>query len=152
MAKQAAAPQPQKRLRVVAPRPSIEETTVLSFDDALHLYIALMEQSRQLDQHLQLIRQELLRAMEKLAITSVREADFEVIRQVRHRAPRMDTQKAEALLERFGRLKECLVPQLDEEKARKVLDELSAAGKIPKEQLPYEFPPESEILIVRRAS
>lgn len=152
LAKNAAAPQPQRKLRVVAPRPSIEEAPVLSFEDALHLYIGLLEQSHALDQHLQVIRQELLRAMERLGITSVREEDFEVIRQVRHRGPRLDTEEAEALLERFGRLKECLVPQLDEDKARKVLDELKDTGKIAEAELPYEYPPESEVLVVRRAS
>ncbi|MBI2953392.1 MAG: hypothetical protein HYY30_03700 [Chloroflexi bacterium] len=151
MAKQAAAPQPRRRLRVIAPSPAIG-APVLTLEEALHLYIGLMEQSRQLGEHVQMIRTELLRTMDKLGIKSVREPDFEVIRQVRRRAPKIDYEKAEALLQRFGRLRECLVPRLDEEKVQKVVDELVAKGEISEEQAPYTYTPESEVLIVRKVA
>ena len=127
-------------------------TPVFTLEEAIQLYIGLLEQARQLDQHLKVIRAELLRTMDGLGIQSVHQENLEILRQVRHYPPRLDRAKAEALLRQFGRLHECLVTELDENKARQTLEELRQQGRISEQQLPFEVLPESEVLIVRRAA
>lgn len=142
--------QAERRLRVVTDEVAVGQTPILNLEQIVFLYAGLLEQTRQLDELLEVLREQILRAMNELGIKSVREDEFEVIRQIRHRAAKLDEKKAEALLLRFGRLEECLTPQLDEQKVRQVLEELRAAGRIPEDQMPYVPVPESEALIVRR--
>ena len=127
-------------------------TPDLSFEEVVQLYTGLLEQVKELDQHLKVLRQELLRTMDEMGIESVREDSLEVMRQVRHFAPRLDRDRAEALLRRHGRLQECLVTALDEDRAKQVLAELREQGRIAEGEMPLEYPPEREVLVVRRAA
>jgi len=105
-----------------------------------------------MDQHLKLLREQLLRSMGEMCIDSVREDGLEVTRQVRHFSPQLDRARAEELLCQQGRLRECLTTQLDVERATQVLEELHRQGRISDCDMPFEYPPESRMLVVRRAA
>ncbi|HEX2924516.1 MAG TPA: hypothetical protein VHS28_10895, partial [Chloroflexota bacterium] len=63
--------------------------------------------------------------------------------------PQIYPERAEEILQRYGRLDECQVEVLDEEKARKVLEELFRHGALTKDELPYLYIKPTEALVVR---
>lgn len=132
------------------PTRAVREAPVLTLEESVALYRRLLDQAEQLDASTRELRDQILRTLADLDTSEVRVNGLEVIRQVRHRVPALIADKAESILRRFDRLQECLVPKLDEQKATQVLEELRAQGKISAAQMPFEYKPETEALIVRR--
>ncbi len=123
---------------------------VLNLADALEVYHDLLEQSKELDQQVRLLRDRILQAMASRKLSQVEVDGYEVLRQFRHHAPLLNEEQARDLLRENGRLEECLVQQLDEDRAREVIDELFRHGRLAKDELPYVYVKPTEALVVRR--
>ena len=138
-----------KRLRVVAGR--AEDLPSLDLGEAVQLYALTLQQSRQLKRVLDTLRRHILRTMESAEVSEVSTADLHAVRQLRRLPPRIDVARATSLLERLGRLGEAQQVTLDERKARTILSQLYAEGRIRQEDLPFTEPREVEVLLVRPA-
>ncbi len=122
---------------------------VLNMADTLELYYDLLEQSKELEQQVRLLRDRILHAMSSRGLELVDTDGFEALRQLRHHPPQLNAERAEELLRDHRRLEECQVRRLDEEKTRQVIDELFRHGAISKDELPYVYVRPTEALIVR---
>jgi hypothetical protein len=140
----------ERKLRIVTATSPIEQTPVVNLEQIVGVYAGLMEQTRQLDELLTVIRDQILRAMRELEVRSIRDEEYEVIRQIRHRPAKLDQQKAEVLLKRFDRFNECVISQLDDQKVRTLVEELLANGSIGEDEVPYGPESKSEVLVLRR--
>jgi len=121
---------------------------VLQIGEALGLYYDLLQQSKELEQEVRLLRDRILRSLSDRRIDRIQADGYEAERQVRHHAPRLVEDKAEEILERHGRLEECMVQVLDVDRAREVIDELFRHGSISKDELPYIYVKPTEALLV----
>lgn len=123
--------------------------SVLNLADSLELYYDLLEHSKGLDQHIRMLRDGILRAMSERQLDQVQVDGYQASRQLRHHAPQLNEDLAAEILEQQGRLDECLVQALDEEKAREVIEELFRHGALSKDDLPYIYVKPTEALVVR---
>ncbi len=126
------------------------EVAVLNLAGALELYSDLLEQAKDMDQQVRMLRDNILRAMALRRLDHVLADGYEAVRQLRHHAPQLNEDRAARILEEQGRLQECQVTSLDQERARAVIDELFRHGALSKDELPYVYVRPTEALIVRR--
>ena len=126
-----------------------KEMAVISLADALELYHDLVEQAKGMDQLVRVLRDGILEAMSARKLTQVRADGYEAVRQLRHHPPQIDEDRATEILQEHGRLEECQTVELDEEKARAVIEELFMHGALTKEELPYVYIKPTEALLVR---
>lgn len=136
-----------RQLKVVRGRPA--EMTILDLAHGVRIYLSLLNQSRELTAVMEDLRQRLLQAMQQARLAEFSANGAVAIRQVRRLPPRLDTDRAERILEREGRLQEAQRTVLDPDKATEILEELRAQGKLRREQIPYTEEREVEVLIVR---
>lgn len=122
---------------------------VLNLAEAVELYHDLLEQSKGMEQQVRLLRDRILDALSRIRADRVAVDGYEVERQLRHHAPQLNEELATEVLARHGRLEECQVEVLDQEKARAVIDELFQHGAISKDELPYIYVKPTEALVVR---
>lgn len=123
---------------------------VLNLADALELYYDLLGQSKEMDQQVRLLRDRILHSLSSRRIDRIQVDGYEAVRQLRHHPPQLNEERTAELLEEHGRLQECQVEVLDQEKARKVIDELFRHGALSKDELPYVYVKPTEALVVRR--
>jgi hypothetical protein len=116
--------------------------------DAIQLYFNLLDETKGLEEQLRLLRGRILSTLAARKLDRVQADGVEVLRQVRHHPPRINIDMAEEILRQHGRLEECRVEMLDEEKARGVIDELFRHGSLSKDDLPYLYVKPTEALIV----
>ncbi len=122
---------------------------VLEMGEALELYYDLLQQSKGIEQQVRLLRDRILQSLGSRRIDRVQIDGYEAERQLRHHPPQINDDLAVEVLERHGRLEECQVEVLDEEKTRQVIDELFQHGSISKDELPYVYVKPTEALVVR---
>lgn len=122
---------------------------VLDMAQSLDLYYDLLEHTKSLEEQLRMMRDRILSVLASRRLERVEADGYEAIRQLRHHPPRLNEERAEELLRDMGRLEECQVEVLDEERARQVIDELFQHGSISKDDLPYVYVKPTEALIVR---
>lgn len=122
---------------------------VLEMGEALELYYDLLQQSKGMEQQVRLLRDRILQSLGSRRIDRVQIDGYEAERQLRHHPPQINDDLAVEVLERHGRLEECQVEVLDEEKTRQVIDELFEHGSISKDELPYVYVKPTEALVVR---
>ncbi len=123
---------------------------VLQMADALELYYDLLQQSKDIDQQVRLLRDRIIQSLASRRVDRVQVNGLEAERQLRHHPPHLNEDRAVEILERHGRLEECQVEVLDEEKARAAIDELFRHGAIGKDELPYVYVKPTEALVVSR--
>lgn len=123
---------------------------VLDLDDALQLYYDLLNGSKGMMEQVRLLRDRILRTLSTHNLERVQVDGFEAIRQLRHHPPQLNEERATEILEMHGRLEECQVEVLDQEKAREIIEELFHQGTISKDELPYIYVKPTEALVVNR--
>ncbi|MGE5618625.1 MAG: hypothetical protein ACM3US_05155 [Sphingomonadaceae bacterium] len=123
---------------------------VLTIDEAVELYFDLLQQSKGLEQQVRFLRDRILQSISSQRIDHLVVDGLEVERQVRHHPPQLNEDRAVQILAQHGRLEECQVEVLDQEKARAVIDELFRHGAISKDELPYIYVKPTQALVVRR--
>ncbi len=127
------------------------DAPVISLSDAIQMYRDLLEESKGIEGQLRLLRGKILGTLAAQRLDSVQVDGVEAMRQVRHHPPRLITDRAEEILRQHGRLEECQVETLDEERARDVIEDLFRHGALTREELPYIYVKPTEALIVREA-
>ena len=121
---------------------------VLNMADALELYYDLLQQAKGMEQQVRLLRDRILQSLASRKIDRLQVDGYEAERQLRHHPPQLNEDRANEILERHGRLEECQIETLDQEKARAVIDELFRHGAISKDELPYVYVKPTEALVV----
>ncbi len=123
---------------------------VLELEDALGLYYDLLNESKGILEQVRLLRDRILHVLSARKIDRIEANGYEAVRQVRHHPPRLNEQRAVEILERHGRLDECQVEVLDEDRAMAVIEDLFHHGALSKDELPYIYVRPTEALIVNR--
>ncbi|MHB0868756.1 MAG: hypothetical protein ACYC66_01550 [Chloroflexota bacterium] len=123
---------------------------VLNMGDALELYFDLLQQTKGMEQQVRLLRDRILHTLSSRRIDQLQVDGYEAERQLRHHPPQLNEDRAAQILESHGRLEECQVEVLDQEKARAVIDELFRHGSLSKDELPYVYVKPTEALVVNR--
>lgn len=129
---------------------NVARIPTLSLADTIELYHDMLEQSKVMDQEVRLVRDRILRALASQRIDQIQSDGYEAIRQLRHHPPQLNEDRATEILREHGRLQECQVQVLDQEKARQAIEELFRHGALSKDELPYVYVKPTEALIVRR--
>ncbi|HEY8475779.1 MAG TPA: hypothetical protein VIN09_02795 [Chloroflexota bacterium] len=137
-----------ERLRVVRGRPS--ETPILDLAEGVRVYLDLMDQGRRLQAVMDELRERIVRAMERIGVDDFYADGVHAVRQIRRFPPQLDEARAAELLAREGLLDQAERRVLDPERARRLIDELYAEGRLRREELPYTPAREVEALVVRR--
>lgn len=123
---------------------------VLNLADALELYYDLLQQAKEMEQQVRMLRDRILYSLASRRIDRVEVDGYQAERQIRHHPPQLNEDRAAEILVKHGRLEECQVEVLDQEKARQVIEELFRHGALTKDELPYVYVKPTEALVIRR--
>ncbi len=121
---------------------------VLTMADALELYYDLLQQAKGMEQQVRLLRDRILQSLASRKIDRLQVDGYEAERQLRHHPPQLNEDRAAQILKSHGRLEECQVEVLDQQKATEVIEELFRHGAISKDELPYIYVKPTEALLV----
>lgn len=128
----------------------VSRVPVLELDDAVQLYFDLLTQSKETMEQVRLLRDKILTTLSAQKLDRVQVDGFEAIRQIRHHPPQLNEERAIEILESHGRLDECQIEVLDEDKARDVIEDLFHHGALSKDELPYIYVKPTEALVVNK--
>ncbi|MGI5834981.1 MAG: hypothetical protein ACOX87_00640 [Chloroflexota bacterium] len=128
----------------------VSRSPVLEFDEAVQLYYDLLTQSKEMTEQVRLLRDKILRTLSAKKLERVQVDGYEAVRQIRHHPPQLNEDRAVEILEQHGRLEECQVEVLDEDKAREVIEDLFHHGALSKDELPYIYVKPTEALLVNK--
>ncbi len=123
---------------------------VLNLNDTLELYYGLLEKTKEMEQEVRLLRDRILHSLSERGIAKEQVDGYDVERQIRHHPPQLNEDLAIEILAKHGRLAECQVEVLDQEKAREVIDQLFRHGALTKNELPFIYVKPTEALVVRQ--
>lgn len=129
---------------------NVSRAPVLEFNEAVQLYFDLLNQSKGMMEQVRLLRDKILSTLSAQKLDRVEVDGFEAIRQIRHHSPQLNDELAAEILERHGRLEECQVQVLDEDKAKEVIEDLFHHGALSKDELPYIYVKPTEALVVNK--